>query len=266
MPVGNTYPAKPILDGEELFLIFTGTDTFNNTLEDITDFILEQVEPEIYMQDTAPSPMVESTLWIDTTTLNTFAAYNDGDSTQYVQIAGNDFTTDSIEAEKVTVIPPSGYTSTNMQDMVEEIVTTGVTTDDTLTGNGTPSNPLTLKGAATYIIEVALAQLDKNIALKTGCAVFPCPENLTLQSVFIRFGTAPTGSSVIYDINVAGSTILSTKITIEAGENNSLDATNQPVISSANIDRGAAITVDCDQIGATVAGQNPVLVMTYVKR
>lgn len=118
----------------------------------------------------------------------------------------------------------------------------------------------------TYHIEVALAQLDKNIALKTGCAVFPCPENLTLQSVFVRFGTAPTGSSAIYDINVAGSTILSTKITIETGENSSLDATNQPVISSANIDRGSAITVDCDQIGATVAGQNPVLVMTYVKR
>jgi hypothetical protein len=118
----------------------------------------------------------------------------------------------------------------------------------------------------TYHIEVALAQLDKDITVKTGVAVFPCPEDLTLQSVFIRFGTAPTGANVLYDINVAGSTILSTRITVEAGENSSLDATTQPVISSANIDRGAAITVDCDQIGATVAGQNPVLVMTYVKR
>lgn len=118
----------------------------------------------------------------------------------------------------------------------------------------------------TYHIEVALAQLDKDITVKTGVAVFPCPEDLTLQSVFIRFGTAPTGANVLYDINVAGSTILSTRITVEAGENSSLDATTQPVISSANIDRGAAITVDCDQIGATVAGQNPVLVMTYIKR
>lgn len=118
----------------------------------------------------------------------------------------------------------------------------------------------------TYHIEVALAQLDKDITVKTGVAVFPCPERLTLQSVFITLGIAPTGSNVIYDINVAGSSILSTRITIEAGQNSSLDATTQPVISSANIARGAAITVDCDQIGATVAGQNPVLVMTYVKR
>ena len=121
-------------------------------------------------------------------------------------------------------------------------------------------------GTIVYVIEVALAQLDKDIALKTGVAVFPCPEDLTLHTLFIRFGVAPTGANAIYDMNVAGSSILSTRITIETGEYSSLDATTQPVISSANIDRGQEIRIDCDAPGATAAGQNPVLVIAYIKR
>lgn len=117
-----------------------------------------------------------------------------------------------------------------------------------------------------YIFGIALAGLDADIAVKEGAAYCPCPENMTIQSVFVSMTTAPTGANVIYDINAAGSKILSTKITIESGEYSSLDATTQPVISDADIDKGEMFRIDCDQKGATVAGKNPVLIIIYRKR
>ena len=117
-----------------------------------------------------------------------------------------------------------------------------------------------------YSIGIALAQLDVDIEVVEGVAKFPFPENATLTEVFVRLATAPTGSNAIFDINVSGSTILTNKIVIEAGEYSSLDATTQPSFSDAVVDKGEAITVDCDQIGATIAGQNPVLIINYKKR
>ena len=115
------------------------------------------------------------------------------------------------------------------------------------------------------IIEVALAQLDTDIEVTTGVAKFPIPEDLTFVDAFIQVDTAPTGSSAIWDININGATALSTKITIEATEKSSLDAASQPVFSTTTASKDDAITIDCDQIGATIAGQNPVLVITYKK-
>lgn len=117
-----------------------------------------------------------------------------------------------------------------------------------------------------YSIGIALAQLDADIEFVTGVAKFPFPENATLIEVFIRVSVAPTGSNAIWDINASGSSILTNKITVEAGEFSSLDATTQPSFSDAIVDKGEAITVDCDQIGATIAGQNPVLIINYKKR
>jgi len=117
-----------------------------------------------------------------------------------------------------------------------------------------------------YSIGIALAQLDTDIELKTGVAAFPFPENATLIEVFIRVSTAPTGSNAIWDVNTSGSSILTNKITIEASEFSSLDATTQPSFSDSTIDKGEAITVDCDQPGVTIAGQNPVLIINYKKR
>jgi len=113
---------------------------------------------------------------------------------------------------------------------------------------------------------VVLAQLDADIEVKEGVASFPFPENGTMLSVFIGCSTAPTGSDAIWDWNVNGSSILSTKITIEAGEYDSLSAANQPVFSSPDINKGDKVIIDCAQIGATVAGKNPVLIFTYKKR
>ena len=115
-------------------------------------------------------------------------------------------------------------------------------------------------------IEVVLAPLDTDIEASTKVSTFPIPVDMTIVSAFINVDTAPTGSSAIWDINLNGPTVLSTKITIEAGETSSLDAASQPVFSTSNADKGDQLSIDCDQIGATVAGQNPVLVLIFKSR
>ena len=120
----------------------------------------------------------------------------------------------------------------------------------------------------TYVLEVALAQLDTDITLATGVAKFPIPEDMTFSNEyppFIRVDTAPVGASATWDINVDGATILSTKISIETTELTSKNASSQPVFSTLTANEDDPCTVDCDQKGVSAAGQNPVLVIIYTK-
>jgi hypothetical protein len=173
---------------------------------------------------------------------------------------------------------PTGFESKRikLEDFIYGGALASVSTDDTITGDGTSLDPLSIQDSiddiqgviddTVYSIGIALAQLDKNIAVVAGVAKFPFPENATLTEVFVRLATAPTGANAIFDINVSASSILTNKIVIEADEYSSLDAATQPSFSDAVVDKGEAVTVDCDQIGATVAGQNPILIINYKKR
>ena len=118
----------------------------------------------------------------------------------------------------------------------------------------------------TYIIEVAISQLDTAIAVADGIAKFPCPEDMTIQSCFINVTVAPTGSTAIFDINVEASSIMDDLITIEATEFSSLDAATQPSFTDTAVDKGEDFVIDCTQTGAVVAPQNAVLVIIYKKR
>jgi hypothetical protein len=80
------------------------------------------------------------------------------------------------------------------------------------------------------------------------------PYAMTLESVRASVTTAPTGSAIEVDINESGITILSTKISIDAGEKTSVTAAIPPVISDSALADNAEITIDLDQIGSTVAG------------
>jgi len=67
--------------------------------------------------------------------------------------------------------------------------------------------------------------------------------------------TAPTGSTLIVDINESGSTIMTTnKLSIDATEKTSETAATAPGITDSALADDAEITVDIDQIGSTVAG------------
>ena len=103
---------------------------------------------------------------------------------------------------------------------------------------------------------ILLACSDETTALTvgTGKVTFRCPFAFTITGVSASVTTAPVGSTIICDINEAGSTILSTKLSIDAAEKTSTSAASAAVISDANIAADAEITVDIDQIGSCTAG------------
>ena len=100
------------------------------------------------------------------------------------------------------------------------------------------------------------AASDEVTSLTTGTAklTFRLPYAMTLTEVRASVGTAPTGQALVVDLNENGSSILSTKLSIDAGEKTSTTAATPPVISDSTLADDAEITVDVDQVGSGTAG------------
>lgn len=103
---------------------------------------------------------------------------------------------------------------------------------------------------------IIVACSDETTAITTGNGkvTFRMPYAFTLESVRASVATAPTGSTIIIDINESGSTILSTKLSIDASEKTSTTAASAAVISDTALADDAEITIDFDQVGSTIAG------------
>lgn len=111
-----------------------------------------------------------------------------------------------------------------------------------------------LDAAAVQVIPIACS--DETTDLTTGAAkvTFRMPFAFTLFAVRASVTTAPTGAAITVDINEGGASILSTPITIDAGEKTSTTAATPAVISDAALADDAEITIDIDSVGSTVAG------------
>jgi hypothetical protein len=121
------------------------------------------------------------------------------------------------------------------------VATSGSTFSTLVTGNPTES--------------IIIAASDETTAITTGTGkvTFRMPYAFTLSAVRASVTTAPTDAAIIIDINEAGGSILSTKITIDATEKTSTTAA-APVISDTALADDAEITIDFDQVGSTIAG------------
>ena len=113
--------------------------------------------------------------------------------------------------------------------------------------------------------ELIVAASDETTALTTGTAkvTFRMPYAMTLSSVRASLTTAgSTSGTTTIDINEGGTTILSTKLTIDATEKTSTTAATPAVISDSALADDAEITIDIDAIsgGATEAGLKVTLI------
>ena len=113
----------------------------------------------------------------------------------------------------------------------------------------------------TLSVTVALSDLTSNLTTGTTKGYWDPPYPITVTDVYAGVIEAPTGAAVQIDINEAGSTILSTPITIDAGELHSDDAATQPVISDSAIT--GRVTFDIDQVGSTAAGKGAQVTIEY---
>ena len=111
-------------------------------------------------------------------------------------------------------------------------------------------------GGASVTTAIPIAVSDESTALTTGTAkvTFRMPFAFTLTGVRASVTTAPTGSVLTVDINEGGTSILSTKLTIDASEKTSTTAATPAVISDTALADDAEITIDIDTVGSTVAG------------
>lgn len=98
---------------------------------------------------------------------------------------------------------------------------------------------------------------DESTSLTTGTGkyYFKIPFAFDLSEVRASVNTAPTSSTIIIDINKDGTSILSTKLTIDIDEKSSFTAATSYVISDRVIAEDSEISIDIDQIGSGIAGK-----------
>jgi hypothetical protein len=116
--------------------------------------------------------------------------------------------------------------------------------------------------------EIQVAASDETSALSTGTekVTFRMPYAMTLTAVRASLSTAQASGSIFtVDVNQGGSSIISTKITIDNTEKTSTTAAAPPVISTSALTDDSEITIDIDQIGdGTAAGLKVTLIGTRV--
>lgn len=187
------------------------------------------------------------------------------------------------EASDVSIVDAGGYfTSTDVEGALQELGAGG--------GGGGMTNPMTAQGDMIYggtsgtptrlpigsarqmlvvnsgatapeyvntplqTLAIACSDLVTNITTGTGKAYFYVPYDFSLTEVQASLDTPQSAGSIFtVDINESGTTILSTKITIDNTEGSSITAATPPVISDALLTKGNKITVDVDQVGTAGA-------------
>jgi len=102
---------------------------------------------------------------------------------------------------------------------------------------------------------ISLSDETSNLTVGDGKAFFNMPFAMTLTGVKATVNTAPTGATIIVDIEEGGSTILSTLLSIDASEKTSTSAASAAVISDASLADDAEIKFNIDQVGSTAAGK-----------
>ena len=142
-----------------------------------------------------------------------------------------------------------GYTST------QYALDVGNDSDILVCDSGEASGLKYTANTTSFIIACS----DESTALTTGSAKvsFRMPYAFVFTAgeggIRASCNQAPTGAILTVDVNEAGSTILSTKLTIAIGSTTSVGGT-APVISDVNLADNALMTIDIDQIGSSNPG------------
>jgi hypothetical protein len=139
-----------------------------------------------------------------------------------------------------------------------------VTTGDTTYSNvyGDYNNAILVELDRHVPKEFFLAVSDESTAITTGTAkvTFRIPHAFTVTAVRASLSTASTSGVVTVDINEGGTSILSTKLTIDENEKTSTTAAAAAVISDSSLADDAEITIDIDTAGAGAKGLKVVLI------
>ena len=116
----------------------------------------------------------------------------------------------------------------------------------------------------TLFTTIAISDETTKLTIESAIVTFRMPIACTLVKVSASVTTAPTGSTLIFDINKNGTSILSTKLSIDEDEKTSKTAI-PAVISDSAILNDSEMTIDIDQVGGAVAGAGAKIIIYYIK-
>lgn len=158
---------------------------------------------------------------------------------------------DNTEKTTVSASVPAVISDASIGDDVE------ITVDIDAVGDGTAKGlKVALIGTrpivfpAPYELQFACSDEATALTAGTGKIAFRLRQAMTLTGVRASLSTAQVGGSIFtVDINESGTSVLSTKLTIDNGEKTSTTAVTPAVISDTALADDAEITIDIDQVG-----------------
>lgn len=169
----------------------------------------------------------------------------------------------------ITVSGTGTVWSINDGVVVDDMLTTGINANKIANGSVSNTEFQYLDGATSNIQTqinsntteakkeyITIACSDETTALTTGTgkATFRIPFAGTLTAVRASLTTAQgSGSIFTVDVNKNGTTVLSTKLTIDNTEKTSTTAVTAPVISVSSISDDDEFSIDIDQVGTSGA-------------
>lgn len=121
----------------------------------------------------------------------------------------------------------------------------------------TPNAALSISTTDIRVLEtIGISVVSETTTITTGTAkrTFRMPFAFTLTSVRASVSTVSSSGTPTVDINEGGTTILSTKLTIDANEYTSTTAATAAVISDTSLADDAEITIDVDVAGTGAKG------------
>lgn len=190
----------------------------------------------------------------------TTASFTTADETKLDGIEAAADVTDATNVAAAGAVMESDTSTAAMSFVIDEDAMTSNSATKVPTQQSVKAYVDLMQPKATFPGSISVALSDMTTQITTGTTkaywVNPFDTTLTVTKVKATLATAGSGSTVV-DINEgagAGTSILSTKITIDASETDSDDATTPPVISDTSIAADGRLTFDIDTAGTSAAG------------
>lgn len=193
----------------------------------------------------------------DPVVITSTGAYTDEmarDAIAAAMVAGTNVTITPDDAGDTITIAATGTTDPEVvRDTIAAALVAGANV--TITPND-GADTITVAASQDKAEVLIFALGDETTTITTGTAkiTFRMPWAFTVTDVRASVNTVSSSGLVTVDINEAGTTILSTKLSIDASEKTSTTAATPAVISDASIADDAEMTIDIDAAGTGAKG------------